>query len=142
MLTTQGLAAKSAYEWSDTANFCDMGSVLAVGEARYCPACGNCIAPYIDAVHGPVAHPGVATPPTSAHAEQILNESSKPDPAWLTLSEAATKLHCSYTWLSRKWRDLGLRPSKAARQLLFSDQELEDFLGAHRIRRRGRPRMA
>lgn len=63
------------------------------------------------------------------------------DDGWLLMKGAAAKMRRSYHWFSRRWRKMGLRPS-AGRPLLFREEEIEAYLQRHRVRPRGRPRIA
>ena len=62
-----------------------------------------------------------------------------PKDGWLTMSQAAAKLRCSYFHLSRNWRRWGLHPTQFGK-IIFAEKELDDFLRRNRVTRRGRPR--
>lgn len=57
----------------------------------------------------------------------------------LALEDAAAKLQHSYSWLSRNYRKLGLRPSRVGRNLLFKGTDIDALVARQKVRFRGRP---
>ena len=56
---------------------------------------------------------------------------SDPASPYLSPKEAAKRLGHSYTWLSRNWKSLGLRPSRVGNRLFYRREEIERFIAEH-----------
>jgi hypothetical protein len=63
-------------------------------------------------------------------------------PGWITRRMAAMRLGHSHGWLSRRWRELGLRPRKVGRVLMFREADIAALIERQRPLGRGpgRPR--
>lgn len=100
-----------------------------------CPDCRDKWGPYILVLN---------SPEFEASAKAEAKAASASPSGWLTMEQAAAMMGYSYFWLSRNWKQLGLRPtspkpgSRARR--MFEAKEIEEFMRDNKFTRRGRPR--
>lgn len=73
---------------------------------------------------------------------QAEDRCSEMQPGWVSLRTASKRLAHSYHWMSRHWRELGLRPRKMGCVLFFREEDIAALIERQRPMGRGpgRPR--
>lgn len=110
-------------------------SLMEVDSMRECSKCSGLWRPYIVLLNSPEFEDSVKA---EAKATSALPS------GWLTMAQAAAMMGFSYFWLSRNWKQLGLRPtspkSGSRARRMFEAKEIDEFMRAKKFTRRGRPR--
>ena len=67
-----------------------------------------------------------------------LRRMDEPNNGYLGMPEAAKYLRHGYSWVSRHWRGLGLKPKRVGKTLFFAKTDLDAFIDRQRGPRVGR----
>lgn len=65
-------------------------------------------------------------------AEEVKDRCSELQSGWVSLRTASKRLAHSYHWLSRSWRELGLRPRKVGGVLFFREVDISALIERQR----------
>lgn len=74
--------------------------------------------------------------------EEVQRRGAGMQDGWIDMDTAAKRLAHGYTWLCRKWRELGLPRRRIGRAIFFREADIAALIERQRPagRRRGRPR--
>ena len=103
-----------------------------------CSACGHSLPSYMGIVNEPNAT--VSPVVNNAVPLPIVQQPVVPNPAWITMEEAAKMMRYSYFWLAHNWKRLELHPSDFGHRRMFELTEITECLQRNRFTYRGRPR--
>lgn len=74
--------------------------------------------------------------------EEVKDRAGELQPGWVSLRTASKRLAHSYSWMSRRWREMGLHPRKMGSVLFFKETDISALIERQRPlgHRPGRPR--
>ena len=59
---------------------------------------------------------------------RMANQAGELQPGWRTMADTAARLGHRYHWLSRHWKELGLKPKLIGRIMLFREVEIDALI--------------